>query len=299
MEKNSIKDTAEITGSTKLICLLGSPVSHSISPMMHNMAFQKSGLDYVYLAFDVGTDKLKDTVKAFRHMGVRGFNLTMPDKTEMFGLCDECSKAARMIGAVNTVVNEDGVLIGHNTDGIGYFMAAEDAGFNVAGKTLTLLGAGGAATAIAVQAALNGVEKLYIFNRKSKTFAHGEELVKSINTNTECRAYIYDLADEGKLTDCLEESYLLINGTSIGMSPAENACPISLNMKLPKTLAVSDIIYQPRETLLLKMAREQGNPCFNGLYMLLYQGAEAFRLWTGREMPVEEVKKKYFSVHSH
>lgn len=298
MENNPKNKASEITGSTKLICLLGSPVSHSISPMMHNMAFKKLGLDYVYLAFDVGTEKLEDTVKAFRHMGVRGFNLTMPDKTEMFGLCDSCSKAAKMIGAVNTVVNENGVLVGHNTDGIGYFMAAEDAGFNVKGKTLTLLGAGGAATAIAVQAALNGVEKLYIFNRKSRTFAHGEEIVSSINNNTDCMAYIYDLADEEKLKDCLEESYLLINGTSIGMSPAENACPIPLNMRLPQTLAVSDIIYQPRQTLLLKMAEEQENPCFNGLYMLLYQGAEAFRLWTGRDMPVEDVKQKYFSVHN-
>lgn len=300
------ESAVEITGHTKLVCLLGSPAAHSISPMMHNMAFRMLGLDYVYMAFDVGIDGLEETVKAFRHMNVKGFNLTMPDKTKMYGLCDETSKAAKMIKAVNTVVNENGVLIGHNTDGMGYFRAVEDAGFEYKGKTITILGAGGAATAIAVQAALDGVKKINIFNRKNKrddkgnvqksaTFAHGEELAASINKNTDCEALIFDLEDRDKLNECLFESYLLINGTSIGMSPGEDKCPVPSDIIFPKSLVVSDIIYQPRETMLLKMAKENNNPCFNGLYMLLYQGAEAFRLWTGKEMPVAEVKNAYFS----
>ena len=131
-----------ITGHTKLTGLLGSPVAHSISPMMHNEAFNRLGLDYVYLCFDVGTDGLKTAVSGLKEIGIRGFNCTMPDKNLMCELADELSPAASMIGAVNTVVNENGKLIGHNTDGMGYMMAVRDAGHNIIGKNMTLLGAG-------------------------------------------------------------------------------------------------------------------------------------------------------------
>ena len=150
----------QITGHTRLTGLLGSPVSHSISPMMHNEGFEQLGLDYVYLAFDVPVDKLSSVVDSFRAMNVRGFNLTMPHKNEMCALCDFLSPAAEIIGAVNTVVNENGQLIGHNTDGIGYMRALKDAGFNITGKKMTILGAGGAATSIFVQAALDDVSEI-------------------------------------------------------------------------------------------------------------------------------------------
>src|SRR5574344_1607603 len=144
-----------ITGHTQLTGLLGSPVAHSISPMMHNEAFRLLNLDYVYLCFDVGTDHLKETVNGLKYAGIRGFNCTMPDKNLMCELADDLSPAAKMIGAVNTVVNDNGKLIGYNTDGIGYMRAVADAGHNIMGKKMTLLGAGGAATAICVQAALD------------------------------------------------------------------------------------------------------------------------------------------------
>lgn len=148
-----------ITGHTRLTALLGSPVAHSISPLMHNEAFRQLGLDYVYLCFEVTEDTLSEAVCGLKACGIRGFNLTMPNKNKIVSLLDELTPAARLIGAVNTVVNDQGHLIGYNTDGIGYMRAVRDAGHNILGKTITVMGAGGAATAICAQAALDGVEK--------------------------------------------------------------------------------------------------------------------------------------------
>lgn len=284
-----------ITGHTRLTGLLGSPVSHSISPLMHNEAFRLLGLDYAYLCFDVGEDALEDAVKGLRTLNTRGWNCTMPDKQRMCELCDSLSPAARMIGAVNTVVNENGILTGHNTDGIGYMMAVKEAGFDIIGKNMTLLGAGGAATAIAVQAALDGVKTLYIFNRRGRSWEHAVQLTDTINADTSCHAVLFDLADTKALAKCLDESSLLTNGTSVGMAPRESECILADGSLLHPELVVSDIIYNPRKTRLMQIAESKGCPTFNGLYMLLFQGAEAFRLWTGREMPVEEIKKLYFA----
>lgn len=284
----------EITGHTKLTGLLGSPVSHSISPLMHNKAFRLLGLDYAYLCFDVGEDSLADAVHGLRTLGARGWNCTMPDKQRMCELCDHLSPAAQMIGAVNTVVNEDGRLIGHNTDGIGYMMAVKEAGFDIIGKEMTLLGAGGASTAIAVQAALDGVKALNIFNRKGRSWEHAARLTDAINANTSCRTRLYDLTDSSALEKCLRESAILTNGTSVGMAPRKSECVLSDSSLLRPELIVSDIIYNPRKTRLMQMAETKGCPTFNGLYMLLFQGAEAFRLWTGKEMPVNEIKQAYF-----
>ncbi|MEY8426413.1 shikimate dehydrogenase [Lachnospiraceae bacterium 46-15] len=285
----------KITGHTKLTGLLGSPVSHSISPLMHNEAFQLLGLDYAYLCFDVGEDSLADAVHGLRTLGARGWNCTMPDKQRMCELCDSLSPAAHMIGAVNTVVNENGILIGHNTDGVGYMMAVKEAGFDIIGKEMTLLGAGGASTAIAVQAALDGVKSLNIFNRRGRSWEHAVKLTDTINTNTSCRASLYDLADAASLEKCLRESAILTNGTSVGMAPHESECILSDDSLLRPELVVSDIIYNPRKTRLMQIAESKGCPAFNGLYMLLFQGAEAFRLWTGKKMPIEEIKHAYFT----
>lgn len=285
----------EITGKTTLTALLGSPVAHSISPMMHNESFRLLGLDYAYLAFDVGKERLEEVVNAFRIMNVRGFNLTMPDKVKMCSLCDELSEAAQMIGAVNTVVNENGRLIGHNTDGIGYMQALRDAGHSIAGGKMTLLGAGGAATAVCVQAALDGVREISIFNRKSPTFTRAEQLAERITKQTSCKAAVYDIDDHAKLKEEIYSSDILTNGTSLGMAPNEESCPIPDETFVREGLIVSDLIYNPRQTKLLTYGKNRGAKTCNGLYMLLYQGAEAFRLWTGQDMPVAEIKKKYFS----
>lgn len=286
---------AKITGHTKLTGLLGSPVSHSISPLMHNKAFGILGLDYAYLCFDVAERDLKSAVEGLRTLGARGWNCTMPDKQKMCELCDHVSPAAEMIGAVNTVVNDNGLLTGHNTDGTGYMMAVREAGFDITGKAMTLLGAGGASTAIAVQAALDGVARINIFNRRGRSWAHALKLADAINAQTACRVSLYDIEDMSALKSCLDVSDILTNGTSIGMSPLDKECILPSSSMLHPGLIVSDVIYNPRKTRLMELAQEVGCNTFNGLYMLLFQGAEAFRLWTGQEMPVQEIKKLYFS----
>ncbi|MDE6209488.1 MAG: shikimate dehydrogenase [Lachnospiraceae bacterium] len=286
----------EITGHTGLYGLLGSPVAHSISPMMHNEAFNLLNLDNVYLCFDVDTSTLKTAVDGLKAIGIKGFNCTMPDKNLMFELCDEVSQAAKLVGAVNTVKNENGILKGHMTDGVGYMMAAKDAGFDIVGKNMTLLGAGGAATAICAQAAIDGVKSINVFSIKDQFFDRAQSLVDNINATTTCKAALYDLADKSMLNKSIEESYILTNATSVGMAPNTDNCILNDNSMLRPDLVVSDIIYNPRETKLIKMAKEAGCRTFNGLYMLLYQGAEAFKIWTGAEMPVNEIKAKYFDV---
>lgn len=288
--------THQITGHTGLICLLGSPCAHSISPMMHNRSFELLDLDYRYLAFDVNEETLPAAVEGLRVMHARGFNLTMPDKTRMVSLCDRLSPAAEIIGAVNTVVNDNGVLTGHNTDGIGYMQSVKDAGYDMIGKKMTLLGAGGAATAILTQAALDGVKEISVFLRKtSRFYERAVKTADALRNQTDCRITLCDFEDSGLLKKELADSYIVTNATSLGMAPNTDSCPIPDPSFLPDGLIVSDIIYNPKETRLLKMAREKGLSCFNGCYMLLYQGAEAFRLWTGKDMPVSVIKDEFFS----
>lgn len=285
-----------ITGHTGLMCLLGSPCKHSISPMMHNKSFEALGLDYTYLAFETDETNLEAVVNGLKAMNVRGFNLTMPCKNKMTALCDALSPAAKFIGAVNTVVNENGILTGHNTDGIGYMQSVKDAGYDIIGKKMTLLGAGGAATAILVQAALDGVREISVFLRKtSRFYERAEATAKALQQETNCKITLCDFYDTELLRHELADSAIVVNATSIGMAPNTDACPIPDADFLPDNIIVSDIIYNPKETKLLAMAREKGLAHFNGTYMLLYQGAEAFRLWTGMDMPVPLIKNAYFT----
>ena len=284
-----------ITGHTGLTALLGSPVAHSISPMMHNESFRYHNLDYVYLCFDVNEEGLAIAVDGLKKIGIRGFNLTMPNKNKMIEFVDHLSPAGELIGAINTVVNDDGILTGHNTDGVGFMRSLEDAGHNVIGKTMTVLGAGGAATAICAQAALDGVKCIHIFARTTSRFWNRTaEFVKKINEMTNCQAILHDNDDKEALRQALEESALLVNASSVGMAPNTDASLIEDPSYFHQGLIVYDAIYNPRETKLLRLAREAGCETCNGLYMLLYQGAEAFRIWTGKEMPVDLIKEKYF-----
>lgn len=285
----------EITGHTIMTGLLGSPVSHSISPMMHNEGFRQLNLDYVYLAFDVKIDHMESAVNGLRALNVRGFNVTMPGKNMMPSLCDKLTPAAEICGAVNTVVNDNGILTGYTTDGTGYMRAVEDAGHNIIGKKMTMLGAGGAATAIFVQAALDGVSEISIFNNRSKNFDRAKSMIEKLAERTPCKIRLYDYEDQSILRREIMDSAILVNGTSVGMAPNTDQSIITDCTMFHKDLIVSDIIYNPRETLLMKLAKEAGCQTFNGLYMLLYQGAEAFRLWTGQDMPIDIIKTKYFS----
>lgn len=285
---------SKITGRTRLTGLLGHPVSHSISPLMHNEAFRLLNLDYAYLCFDVDCENLKTAVEGLRALGVRGFNLTMPDKTLMCELADELTPAARLSHSVNTVINENGKLIGHSTDGAGYMMAVKDAGFDIIGKEITLLGAGGAANAICVQGALDGVSRIHMFKRKNSTFQQTQEFVDQINRQTSCEVTLEDIHDESALRKRLNSSTLLVNATSVGMAPDTEGCIFKDYSMFYPELVVSDVIYNPRETKLMKLAKAAGCKTFNGMYMLLYQGAESFACWTGQPMPVDAIKEKFF-----
>lgn len=287
-----------ITGYTSLYCLLGSPVHHSLSPLMHNESFRQLGLDSVYVCFEIREEQLADAVKGLVTAGVKGFNLTMPNKNKIIELCDKLSPEAAIMQAANTVVNENGCLTGYNTDGIGFLNAAKDAGYEIKGDTITVIGTGGAGTAICAQAALDGVKKINIFARPtSRFYSRTLQLVNRINTQTGCRAGLFDTADMEAMKVCAAESRMLINATSVGMNPHPERCVVTDPDVFYEGLTVCDIIYEPKETKLLQIARERGCHTFNGLYMLLYQGAEAFRHFTGKQMPVEIIKEKYFSKY--
>ncbi|MEI5992570.1 shikimate dehydrogenase [Candidatus Enterococcus mansonii] len=279
-----------ITGHTRLAALFATPIRHSVSPMIHNTAFQALGIDAVYLAFEVGTDGLEKAIDSIRNLDMLGANLSMPNKIAAVEYMDELSEAARLIGAVNTITNIDGALTGHNTDGTGFMRSLEDIDVDIIGKKITIIGAGGAATAIIVQAALDGVKEITVYNRKDEFYENIKEKLAYISENTKCSITLNDLADKDKLAKDVKESTLLLNATGVGMKPLENQTPIQDFSIIRPDLAVCDVIYTPQETEFLKQARLRGAKTNNGLGMLLYQGAAAFEKWTEKEMPIAIVK---------
>ncbi|MBP2099689.1 shikimate dehydrogenase [Enterococcus rivorum] len=280
----------KITGHTRLAALFATPIRHSVSPMIHNTAFQTLGIDAVYLAFEVGNGGLRAAVESIRNLEMMGANLSMPNKIQAVDYMDELSEAARLIGAINTITNENGKLTGHNTDGIGFMRSLEDIEVTPLGKKMTILGAGGAGTAITVQAALDGVEEIAIFNRKEQFFPKLQEKIARIAKSTGCKIKLHDLADTEQLALDVAESEVLLNATGVGMKPLENQAPIQNFSIIRPNMAVCDVIYTPRETKFLKEARLRGAKTNNGLGMLLYQGAAAFEKWTGQEMPIDKIK---------
>ena len=284
-----------ITGHTELIGLMAYPIRHSSSPAMHNEAFAYLGLDYAYLAFEVDNNTLEDAVKGIRALKLVGSNVSMPNKTVVGQYLDKLSPAAELCGAVNTIVNENGVLTGHITDGIGFMQALKDNDIDVIGKKMTIAGAGGAATAIEIQAALDGVKEISIFNIHDKFWANAEETVRKINEKTDCKATLYDLDDKEKLREEMADSYIFVNGTGVGMKPLDDQSVVKDLSAFRPGLVVADAVYNPQETKLLREAKEAGCTCVGGKGMLLWQGVAAFKLYTGQDMPVDDVKKLFFS----
>lgn len=285
-----------ISGSTRLLSLIGTPVDHSKSPIMYNYSFQKAGLDYAYLAFDIPVTKVADAINAIKTFNLRGSNVTMPCKSEVLKYMDDLSPAARMIGAVNTIINEDGKLTGHITDGLGFASNLRDSGVTVAGKKMTIIGAGGAATAIQVQSALDGAKEIAIFNIKDDFYQKAKQTVASIKQEVpNCIVRIYDLNDTEKLYAEIATSDILVNATLVGMHPYESETPVKDATVFHKNLIVADVVYNPKKTKLMLDAEAAGCKTVGGLGMLLWQGAEAYKLFTGEDMSVEEVKELYFS----
>ena len=280
-----------ITGHTELIGLMAYPIRHSSSPAMQNEAFAKMGFDYAYLAFEVDNDNLEDAIRSIRALKMRGSNVSMPNKTVVHKYLDHLSPAAELTGAVNTIVNDDGVLTGHITDGTGFMAALRDNAIDVIGKKMTIVGAGGAATAIEIQAALDGVAEISVFNRKDEFWERAQRNVDVINEKTDCRAELFDLDDLEILKAEIADSCLFVNATGMGMKPLEGKTYIPDASYLRPDLIVADVVYSPAETALLKMAKQVGCKCMNGFGMMLFQGSAAFELWTGKPMPIEYMKE--------
>lgn len=274
----------KIDGYTRLAAVVANPIKHSISPFIHNSAFEATNTNGVYLAWEVDATELAETVANIRRYQMYGINLSMPYKEQVIAYLDQLSEEACLIGAVNTVVNREGTLIGYNTDGKGFFKSLPS--FKISRKKLVLLGAGGAAKAILAQAILDGVSQISVFVRSS-SMEKTRPYLEKIQNATGFRVDLFALEDVQELQDSITQADLLVNATSVGMDGSSQ--PIPTSIVLPEKLMVADVIYQPFETPFLKWARSQGNHAFNGLGMLLYQAAEAFELWTGKEMPTDQI----------
>ena len=282
----------KIDGYTRLAAVVANPIKHSISPFIHNSAFEATNTNGVYLAWEVDATELAETVANIRRYQMYGINLSMPYKEQVIPYLDQLSEEACLIGAVNTVVNREGTLIGYNTDGKGFFKSLPS--FKISKKRLVLLGAGGAAKAILAQAILDGVSQISVFVRSS-SMEKTRPYLEKIQNATGFRVDLFALEDVQDFQDSITQADLLVNATSVGMDGSSQ--PIPTSIILPEKLLVADVIYQPFETPFLKWARNQGNQSINGLGMLLYQAAEAFELWTGKEMPTDQIweslKQKY------
>ena len=279
----------DINSSTKLYGIFGHPVKHSFSPPMHNAAFQKLGLNCVYLAFDILPENLGTAVESLRHLNVKGINVTIPHKQEIMNFLDEISDEATYTGAVNTVINTDGKLSGHNTD-VGGFLKDLDVELGVkefSNISACLIGAGGAARAVLSGLCMKGIKKIVIANR---TRSKAEELAEYFSTRfSKTDISAINLGDENNLISCLSKSELLVNSSSAGMTGHE---PLNIPVdSLKENSSVYDLVYNPKDTELVKQARSLGHNACSGLGMLLYQGAGSFELWTGENAPIDVMKQ--------
>lgn len=272
----------------KTVGIIGYPISHSISPAMHNAAFKHLGLDFEYVPFEVKPENLKQAVHDLRAKGVVGFNVTIPLKEAIIPILDEVTKLPRTIGAVNTVKIEGKKLVGYNTDGAGFVDSlAEDAGVPAKGKNFVLLGAGGAAKALATTLLRSGASQITITDVEEKKAA---TLVDYLGSLFEAKVIIAK-PKSAELSKAVSIADVLINATPIGMHPKEGQSPGDERWEYKNGAIVFDLIYNPVETRFMKEARKKGARAFNGLGMLVRQGALAFTIWTEHEAPVDVMWK--------
>ena len=280
--------------------LVGSPISHSISPKMHNMAFSLTGIDAEYGLCEADETSLPRAVRELVASGASGFNVTMPDKTAMCSLCDDLSETARIGRSVNTVKVENGKLYGDSTDGRGFVRAANEAGFPITGQKISLLGTGGAASAILIDSVLAGAHHIFVFYNRESSLGRVKRIADELSDRYSTTISFHALRDRDSLRKNIGLSSLLVNATSVGMKRGPEDISYKDSSPVPDTsyfhpgLNVFDAIYNPQETRLLKMASSCGCKTENGLPMLLYQGAESFRIWTGHDFPVKEIKDALF-----
>lgn len=273
----------KIKGSTNIVGLIGHPVEHSFSPPMHNAAFKALGMDYAYVAFDVNPNDLKSAIEGAGALNIKGFNVTIPHKIEVMQFLNELDEVAGLIGAVNTIDFKN--LKGYNTDGIGAIKAIEEV-TTVKDKNVVVAGAGGASRAISFYLAKYECESLTILNRnadKAQSLAGdvlGADLISDVNSDSISR-----------INDYMKDADILVDTTPLGMDPHIDDEPIARAENMHEDLVVFDAVYNPNETVLLKEAIKAGAKPVYGIKMLLYQGAESFKIWTGRDAPIDVMEK--------
>lgn len=274
-----------VNAGTKLLGILGYPLKHSYSPAMHNTSIEELGLNYLYVPIEVKDEDLRDLVKGIAAMkNFSGFNVTIPHKVNIMKYLDELDELAAAIGAVNTVTVREGRLKGYNTDGIGFLRSIEkEKGITVQGKKVFIIGSGGAAKGVAMTFAFEGAAEIAITNR---TYEKAVELAENINRKVKKCSYAVSGKDA---EEALSDADIVVNTTSVGMTPHIEETPLEAEF-LHRGMLVCDIVYNPLKTRLLQDAEKRGCQTLNGLGMLIYQGAEAFKLWTGYEEPIMTMK---------
>jgi len=282
-----------ISGKTQVCGIIGDPIEHTMSPVMHNAAFQKLGLDFVYLPFRVKKEALSGAVDGVRTLNIKGLNVTIPHKVAIIPFLDKLDPLAEKIGAINTIVNDGGVLTGYNTDATGFLQALLEQGVEPEGKTTVILGAGGASRAISFILAERGAH-LVILNRQ---VSRAEELAQRIAQVFEKDITALTLGEEN-LAKVLAKADILVNTTSVGMNPDIDKTPVPAGLLKPG-LIVFDIVYNPVQTRLLKEAEAAGAKTINGLDMLVWQGAMAFEKWTGQKAPFDLMKRDSIKALGH
>ena len=275
-----------ISAHTKILCIIGHPISHTMSPLMHNIALNDLNLDYVYVAFDVTPKNLRNALNGIRALNIRGINVTIPHKETVLSYLDSIDPIAQKIRAVNTIKLEDGRIYGKNTDAEGFIRAIEDANIDISEMDVLLLGSGGAAKAVSY-ALIQKISKLTILNR---TKPKATELANKLKKESEIPIFTKKL-EETTINDEIQRVDLVINATPVGMYPSQQESILSSNM-LHQDLIVFDLIYNPIETKLIKDARKVGCKTINGLDMLISQGALAFEWWTDKKPNTNLMKKK-------
>ena len=272
-----------IKGSTNIVGLIGHPVEHSFSPPMHNAAFEALGMDYAYVAFDVNPNDLKSSIEGAKSLNIKGFNVTIPHKIEVMNYLAELDEVASLIGAVNTIDFKN--MKGYNTDGIGAIKAIEEVS-SVKDKNVLVAGAGGASRAISFYLAKYGAESITILNRNAD---RAQKLAGDVSDSN----LIADVKSDSisKINNYLNDADILVDTTPLGMDPHVDDEPIAKAGNMHEDLVVFDTVYNPNETVLLKEAIKAGAKPVYGIKMLLYQGAESFKIWTGIDAPIDVMEK--------
>ena len=273
----------KIKGSTNIVGLIGHPVEHSFSPPMHNAAFEKLGMDYAYIAFDVDPNNLGSAIEGAKSLNINGFNVTIPHKIEVMQFLDEIDEVAGLIGAVNTIDFKN--MKGYNTDGIGAVRAIEDV-ISIKDKNVVIAGAGGASRAISFYLAKYGADSITILNRNvDRAISLAGDVLDS--------GLIADVQADSisEINNYLSDADILVDTTPMGMHPHVDDEPIARAEDMHEDLVVFDAVYNPNETVLIKEAIKAGAKPVYGIKMLLYQGAESFKIWTGVDAPVDEMEK--------